>query len=561
MCEILQTIFADLIAFTRCDSRPGDRQRLLELHKAQNICVRQATITLQALSPIQWVPNEILAEIFFHCIPSNYHFSQNEAPLSLCRVCKVWRTLVLSNHGLWRKLSFWSPPATKRDLLCYPLRLVNRWLSHSGTLPLHLFFENGMSRTHVKTFAELVLLEYYPRCQHLDFGVSRMPSLGLINFINLPPGSLEALECLVLDGMDEEVFEEENDDYGDDDDDDDTSPPIMITAFQSSRRLRKLATSSLDFAFYVGPDEIRFNLLVVPWPQLTDLLITDFINIDFFIHMLTECLALKFLRVSLGLTNSSRELSHICHTNLPKDVVLPSLTDLYISVDGGSSFPSEMDIFSFPALTAVHFRRYRNDAHEAEQFSWTESPHFCNQLGRLHHLILTGHVGPTEQVIFLLRCTPIVTKLSLDIFTDYAMLLPALFPSDQISLLPILTSLQLDLEHPELCYPQCALEDVFEVTRNGVRLRRMRDISLECLQPCIFRLREMIESTQSSLLRSLRLVYLNGPPNDKGLSELRKQFKTSTLATQFQKKVLSSRVGSDQALIENHCTSTSYNLY
>lgn len=437
------------------------------------------------------------------------------------------------------------------------MRLVNRWLSHSGALPLQLFFENGMSRAHVKTFAELVLLEYYHRCQYLDFGISRMPSLGLINFINLPPGSLVALESLVLDGLDEEIFEDDDDD----DDDNDTPAPIRITAFQSSPNLRKLATSSLDFAFYVGLNEIRFNQDVLPWPKLTDLFISDFIDINFFVHTLAECLALQFLRASLGLTCSGGgESSYIDNSNLPKSVVLPSLAAMYISVNGGSSFPSQMDIFSFPALTAIHFRRYRDHPHTADRFSWTDSPHFCDQLDHLQDLTLTGHVGPAEQVIFLLGCTPTVTKLSLNIFVSYATLLPALFPSNQISPLPILTSLQLNLEHPELCYPQCPTENIIEVTRNGVKLRRMREISLECLQPCIFRLREMVESTQSLPLHTLHLIYLIGPPNDDSLRELRKQFKTSTLTTRFQKRQLSTRVGSDQELIENHRTSTSYNL-
>lgn len=421
-----------------------------------------------------------------------------------------------------------------------------------------------MSRAHVKIFAELVLLEYYPQCQHLDLSVSRMPSAGLINFVNLPPGSLSTLECLVLDGLDEAAFatqEGEDEDEDEDDEDEDTTVPLIITAFQSSPKLRKLATSSLDFAFHIGPDVVQFNFHVLPWLRLTYLLITDFIDIDFFTHVLAECLALQFLRISLCLTSKDVESTNISHSNLPDNVVLSSLAAIYISVDGGSSFPSEMDIFSFPALTAIHFRRYRNNPQEVDPFSWTESPHFCSQLVNLQHLSLTGHVGLTEQVNFLLRCTPKVTKLSLDIFADYATLLPALFPCSAVSPLPSLTSLEIHLENRELCYPRGPVNAIFEVTRNGVTLRRMRDISLECMQPPIFRFRDMVESTRSCLLRNLSLFYLRGPPYDKSLNELNRQFRTSTLVTRFEKKKTSSRVGLDQTLMENHSTSTSYTLY
>lgn len=532
----------------------GADQFLENLYKAREISVRQVTTTLQALSPIQWVPNEILTEIFFLCLPDDYRFSSTHVPLSLCRVCKVWRALAISNPKFWRKLSFWSPEISKRDNLCYPLRMVNKWLAYSGTLPLQLFFEDGMCRNHVKTFTELVLLEHYSRCQHLEFSVTRMTSLGLINFIELPAGSLAQLECLVLDGG---VFLSEEDL---EDDDEDIPTTSMITAFESSPRLQKLSTNSLDFMLWVGPDEIQFNHSLLPLIRLTHLLISDFIDVDIFVHALAECLALQFLRVSLNLRNTN-EPNDISYVNLPNRVVLPKLTAMYISVDGGSSFPSEMDIFRFPALTAVHFRRYRNLPEEVDQFSWAESVHFSTQLNHLKYLCLTGHVGPVDQVVWFLERMSTVTELVLDVFVDYGILLPALFPQSMDSPLPCLAKLELHLEDQELCFPPGPGNNIFEFTRGSVKLRRVRAISLESLQPCIFRLREMIETTQSCPLHTLRLFYVRGPPRERALIELRKQFLSSTLLTHFAKKPISSRLGSDQDLMEDRFTATSYTLY
>lgn len=558
MCNILEGLFVDLIAFAKCDLTLRGNQHLADLCKAHEMCTRRATTVLQALSPIQWIPHEILTEIFIHCLPEDHRFSRTLAPLSVSQVCRVWRTLAFSNHSLWKKLSFWSPPTSKRDHLCYPTRLVNKWLSHGGLLPLQLYFDCGMPYTHMKTFVELVLLEHYSRCQHLELSLTSSSVRGLVNFINLPAGSLIRLECLVLDGLDEVVLSSGEDEVDEEDEGEDIIIPT--TVFQESPMLQKLATSSLDFAFHVGNDEIQFNILILPWIQLTHLLITEFIDIDIFVHTLAECLAIQFLRVSLNLKRNVEEPSHANHTNLPVRVVLPDLTAIYISVNGGLTFPCAMNIFQFPALNALHFRRHHNNLAETDLFAWTESAHFCAQLGRLQHLSLTGHIGSTEQVISLLQCTSTITTLTLDIFVDYAMLIPVLFPENSVSPLPRLAKLELHLERRELCYPRGTPVDIFEIHRTGVTLRRMRDISQESLQPCIFRLREMIESTQACHLRSLFMFYLRGPPCDKSLHEVRKQFRSSTLETRFEKKNTSLRTGLDRDLIKNHSASTSYTL-
>lgn len=524
------------------------------------MCSEQVITTLQALCPIQWIPDEILLEIFFHCLPDDHRFSRTLAPLLMCHVCKFWRKLALSKPGFWTKLSFWTPPTSKRDLLCYPSRLVNPWLSWSRALPLQLIFESGTSLNHLKSFVELVLLEHYPRCQHLELSVSSVSARGLINFIDLPPGSLRMLESLVLNGFDEAPFfsgagDNEDNDYEDNDD-----TIIPMTVFKSSPMLRKLATSSLDFIYHLGADEMRFNLDILPWIQLTHLFIGDFINVDVFVHALVECLAIQFLRVSLDLEDEEEDPDYISNAGLPIHVVLPSLTAMYISVDGGSSFPSAMNIFQFPALNAVHFRRCRDGPQVADRFSWTDSAHFCGQLNHLQHLTLTGHVGSTEQVISLLQHASTITTLVLDISVDHTLLVPVLFPADTIPPLPYLTNLELHLEYRELSYPQCPPTDVFEITRAGIALRRIRGIALDSSQPCIFRFREMIESTKPCFLRGIHVFYLRGPPCEKSLRELRKQFRSSALATQFEKKNVSSRFDSDRELVESYCGSTVFSL-
>lgn len=509
------------------------------------MCSQRTTATLQEISPIKWLPDEMLTEIFFHCLPEDHHFSRTLAPLSICWVCQVWRTLALSNSSFWKKLSFWTPTESKRDLLCYPTRLVNQWLAHSRSSPLQLCFEPELSRSDLKTFADLVLLEHYSQCQHLELSVSSLSARGLINFINLPPGSLSSLESLVLDGLDEAHFLIEEDD-------DDEDATVPITVFESSPKLEKFVTSSLDFMFHVSGDKVQFNAPAIPWPPLTHILITNFINIEVFVHALVECLALQFLRVSLRAAEDE-EHGHARSAHFPRHVILPNLTALCLSVDGGSCFPAALNIFHLPALTAVHFRRKWFEGRDL--FSWDNSGHFVSQLRHAEHLSLTGHVGPTEQIISLLRRTPAVTNLMLDISINYMILLPVLFSPDAASLLPYLVHLELHLEGQELCYPRVPQTDVIEIIKSGNMVRRMRSISVDSLQPCIFRIREMIESSQPSLLRSIRLFPLRGPSCEKSLREFRNQFRSSILTTHFEKKYTSLRHGcSDRDLMENAMT-------
>lgn len=555
--KALDELYIELINSAQEDLTPHGQRNLVGLYKAQEMCAQQTLLTLQALSPVLWIPNEVLVEIFLHSLPEDYRFSRKLAPLVLCWVCQSWRHLVFSNPKLWKRLSFWAPPTCRRDRLCYPTRLVNRWLSHSQTLPLRLFFEPGMTRNHLKTFVELVLLEYYAQCQHLELSVSTLSARGLINFINLPPGSLCSLESLVLDGFDEVPFSSAEDDDEDEIDDENTSIPIPITVFTSSPKLRKLATSSLNFIYHVDVDKLQFNMDILPWGGLTHLLITDFINIDVFVRALAECLALRFLRVSLSLLVENEEPNHVANPDLPIRVVLQDLTAMYVTVDGGSSFPPAMDIFQLPALTDLHFRRC---CEATDRFSWDESVHFCSQLGLLRHLKLTGHVGSTQQVISFLRRTSTVTTLFMNIVVDYTTLIPVLFPAETVPPLPYLTNLELHLESRELCYPQVPASDIFEVTNGSTTFRRMRNIDVDTLQPCIFRLREAIELTQRSSLRDINLFYLRGPLCEKSLREVRRQFHSSVLATHFEKNNVSKRGGSDRVLMDAQCASTSYTI-
>lgn len=422
-------------------------QRLLALHQKRFNYRRQIKICRDAICPISWIPNEVLREIFVHCIPPNHRFSRTIGPLLLLQVCQLWRNTAVLTHTLWTRVAFWTP-ASSTDLICYPLRFVQRWMAHSGRHSLDIYLEQGLVRHHMRFVVEMVLLAHYSQCRHLDIHATHDSGPALANFITLPPGSLTSLESLVLEGLDEAYFAN------------------AITVFQNSPRLRKMTTNALDFAFSVdmSTSSIEFDALVLPWARLTHLMITEFIMADTFVVVLAECTALQFLRVSLDLGVNDATLP--LNDWLPdQPVALSSLTDLHISVSDGSCIPPVMNSLKFPALQSLHFRR--SESSLSHPFSWESSLHFILQLRGLQSLSLVGRVGAVEEIATLLQSTPQVTHLKLDIWTKYQILIPILFPPlgrlpfqvSHAKFLPALTCLSLRLEKSDLPFPSDCIRD------------------------------------------------------------------------------------------------------
>lgn len=236
----------------------------------------------------------------------------------------------------------------------------------------------------------------------------------------------------------------------------------MITVFRESPKLHSLMTSGLEFCFSLENSRVpKFDLKVLPWPQLRRLVITDFVRVEIFAIILAECAAIQFLRVSLDL-DAGRPFD-VEKWRATQSVTLLNLTDLHISVLGGSHFPYMLDTFQFPALETLYFRRTQDITSRtpSDFFSWEDSYAFTDQLYSLRELSLVGRVGSTKQVCILLHKTPKLAKLSLDIWTDFSKIIPLLFPlPDPINhrsdlILPFLEDLRLHLGRQDFPFPSC----------------------------------------------------------------------------------------------------------
>lgn len=370
------------------------KKQLVGFHQSRLAFRREAQTCREAICPISWVPNEVLGEIFTHCLPLDHRFSCIVAPLLLLHICQLWRSIAILTGSFWSHLAFWTP-SSNIDLTCYPLRFLGGWLVRSRKSPLDIFLERDLVYNHLKFVVEVVLLGHYHQLQHLDVHVTKDTAPALINFVVLPPGSLTTLESLVLEGLDEAYFPLKNA----------TDP--TITVFQNSPQLHKLTTNALDFAFSIDASTsyANFDLLFLPWAQLTHLMITDFITVDVFVVAISECKGLEFLRISVDLGDDDIFID-MDQWRPNEPVALCNLAELHISISDGICIPSTMNAITFPALKRLHFRRSQSEGFNGDgSFSWKGSPHFLHQLCNLQYLSLVGCVGVADEVLVLLQNT------------------------------------------------------------------------------------------------------------------------------------------------------------
>ncbi|THU96894.1 hypothetical protein K435DRAFT_82603 [Dendrothele bispora CBS 962.96] len=108
------------------------------------------------------VPDDVLSEIFMHCLPETYNATRSlsEAPLLLGQVCRRWREVSLSTPRLWTSLHIVIPTDADPDVLCSILESrrkgVEAWLGRSGVLPLSISIYSKFSsgcRRHPETIA------------------------------------------------------------------------------------------------------------------------------------------------------------------------------------------------------------------------------------------------------------------------------------------------------------------------------------------------------------------------------------------------------------------------
>uniref|UniRef100_A0A0W0G8T9 F-box domain-containing protein n=1 Tax=Moniliophthora roreri TaxID=221103 RepID=A0A0W0G8T9_MONRR len=99
---------------------------------------------LALASPIRGISEDVLAEIFLHCLPTDRIPSRSvaEAPIVLIMVCRKWKEIALRTPRLWAALHIYFPTihrhleAKSKPIFKRRREGVEKWFRRSGDLPI-----------------------------------------------------------------------------------------------------------------------------------------------------------------------------------------------------------------------------------------------------------------------------------------------------------------------------------------------------------------------------------------------------------------------------------------
>lgn len=134
-CATLQLIDEDIEECRMRIARAHAQMRLLE--RRRNTVQHRVSIHRARLSPLRTVPDQVLQEIFQHCLPDTPYIVPNTryAPLVLTHVCRRWRAVAHGTSELWSSIALQDRGVWNYEL---EVEMMKRWLDRSYTRPIRM---------------------------------------------------------------------------------------------------------------------------------------------------------------------------------------------------------------------------------------------------------------------------------------------------------------------------------------------------------------------------------------------------------------------------------------
>ncbi|KAK7001322.1 hypothetical protein R3P38DRAFT_3048501 [Favolaschia claudopus] len=116
------------------------RKSIEKLEESREILSSYVAEHSALISPIRRIPEDVLSEIFFACLPThrNCVMSASEAPVLLGRICSLWRAVSLATPRLWASLHIVEPRNNAANKLIQRFDATKMWLGRSGRCPLSI---------------------------------------------------------------------------------------------------------------------------------------------------------------------------------------------------------------------------------------------------------------------------------------------------------------------------------------------------------------------------------------------------------------------------------------
>lgn len=357
-------------------------------------------------SSIRLLPQEILLEIFVHCLPKDHNafMSSHEAPLLLGRICSRWRSISLSAPKLWTTIHVPVPaPAemhpeqviTKAEHMVASKRMIGlrtralqEWLNRSGSLPVDI---------SLNQWAELVAANYANSAQPIvDVILSvahrwrnitvAAPADTMESFLSHPPHNLPFLQSLKF---------------------------IFVWRWQPglNNRYPEYNICTAPSLRKLSFDQFQGNPLRLPvnWEHLTDLSLTfqrevsGQLSLTQAAELLSQCRHFVRCKLAVGRSYEAQALVHLSAFALP---YLECLTVFEVS-DATSMF----NCLDLPALRQVTY--YTCVAPHLSQRSSLITL-LSKSNGSIREFTVNPQQFTREELIECLRLIPHATTLTLD---------------------------------------------------------------------------------------------------------------------------------------------------
>ncbi|KAJ6485843.1 hypothetical protein C8R45DRAFT_998107 [Mycena sanguinolenta] len=149
--EIHSLLLDPIAEIARIDAQIEEMEFTVTQLKERRALLQKPVDAHKALiSPVRFIPRDVLLEIFFHCLPSEHNalIDPAEAPLILGHICRHWRSVAYSTPLLWSSIHI--PPLdylnTPPHILSELDRIIEAWLERSATCPLSVSFYDFVNR-------------------------------------------------------------------------------------------------------------------------------------------------------------------------------------------------------------------------------------------------------------------------------------------------------------------------------------------------------------------------------------------------------------------------------
>ncbi|TDL20761.1 hypothetical protein BD410DRAFT_790412 [Rickenella mellea] len=331
---------------------------------------------------IKDLPTELLIQIFLDCL-SLKEFprpSTREAPVSLTRVCRRWRSIASSTPQLWAAITSSRSQSEERDVMA-----LDVWIKRSGTCPLSVSLRHGVDY-HCVAKCVQTILPYACRWKAVYLMASeRCICLSQINkVLSTPDGTplLEDFRAINVPGS--TAF-----------------PGHVFPDLSAAPRPSTLHLGGDSIIHLIRPYSTKFH-------AMRELRLHECENTVACLHALNRCPSLEILEIAL----KNRSSSNVLTVPGPSEMhAIPLLHTLLVTGSLENARPF-IDHIRLPAVLRLSiFSTRAKSGYESSMW-----PHVTNLIvrsgGNLEELRIDGHIGRAGGFSKVLRCANSLKSLS-----------------------------------------------------------------------------------------------------------------------------------------------------